>query len=153
MPVLEPGYEGGQSWCFALGHGWESPGNAAPTLRTKTIASVLTTLDSAPTDDPFEVAKGVLAYRSPDDATPGATVERWSANVPIPAKQSYLDRLSTYLVNSALIAKEVQQLVVEGERLGAGVPLCGLSSGELMFGFVECAVAEHGVEDIAASSG
>ena len=28
-----------------------------------------------------------------------------------------------------------------------------MSSGELVFGFVECAVAEHGVEDTAASSG
>ena len=33
------------------------------------------------------------------------------------------------------------------------VPLCGLSSSKLVLGFVECAVAEHGVEDVAASAG
>lgn len=33
------------------------------------------------------------------------------------------------------------------------MPLCLLSRGELVVGLVEGAVAEHGVEDVAASAG
>ena len=60
---------------------------------------------------------------------------------------------SCYSTHADLSAINIAGVAPKLGQQPRGVPLCGLSSGELMFGFVECAVAEHGVEDIAASAG
>lgn len=54
------------------------------------------------------------------------------------------------VTDSSLLALAEQGLL---DELCPGVPLCSLPGGDLMLGLIKGAVAKHGEEDVAASSG
>jgi hypothetical protein len=112
-------YSGSSSWLMHLAHGWEPP----RTTRTRhalamRIAEELEAFHAdGRTDGTLESADWIRVRRGDGDAS-RVEVVSWSANIPDSGDVPYLDRLTTYLGTSSLIARKREKLVREAIALG-----------------------------------
>ncbi|BDZ55411.1 hypothetical protein [Agromyces marinus] len=112
-------YAGTGAWSLGFEYGWSMPTNTQLPGLAQRLSAELERADASTNDDEaVTLAEHVLAYRVEQGLGPRVHLASWSANVPTSADTPYLDRLSTYLAESDLIARKLAKLAAEGERLG-----------------------------------
>ena len=117
---LQDDYVGTASWALAFEHGWAMPATRAEIRQlSREVAAQLMVADrAAERANPVQVAPDIFAFQHTSAARP-ITIGSWNSNIPFSADQPYLDRLSTYLAESELVASKLSKLELESDRLNA----------------------------------
>jgi hypothetical protein len=118
---IDQGYLGSGSWALGFEYGWTMPANRELTNFGGELSASLNEVDGSGIDEnasPVTIGPNILAYRVPSQGAGTVHIASWSTNTPNSPDAPYLDRLSTYLATSDLIAKKISKLTVERARLG-----------------------------------
>jgi hypothetical protein len=112
-------YRGSRRWAINFGHGWSLPAGKHRVAFARELALALEALPDGDQLHDLEVSPMVRAYRISESGEPAVNLAGWSANIPDGWDTPYLNRLSSYLSTSDLVARKLKKLSVEGDRLSA----------------------------------
>lgn len=112
-------YNGSTSWAVGFEYGWALPRNSDLAPLASELACELQRIAAEESgDEPVPISSNIVAYPIDSPGPALVVVSSWSSNVPVSPKAPYLNRLSTYLNASDLIAKKCSKLRAESIRLG-----------------------------------
>lgn len=114
-------YRGSTRWAINFGHGWSLPAGKRRMAFARELALALEALRDGDEVHDLEVSPMVRAYHISESGEPAVKLAGWNANIPYGSDTPYLNRLSSYLSTSDLVARKLKKLSAEGDRLSTEV--------------------------------